>query len=69
MKIVQKIFKIVAAIILIPTVLLIAFILIADATGMEFEKDGKKTEYSVELPSLLGAESQGEAEETEVDAE
>lgn len=60
MKLLQKIFKIIAAIILIPTVVLVAFILIADATDMNFEKDGQNTEYSVELPSILGVAEQVE---------
>ena len=43
MKIIKRIFKVIAAIILIPTVLLVAFILIADAKGMEFGKDSQET--------------------------
>ena len=44
MKKIEKICKIIAAIILIPTVLLVAFILIADVTGMEFNKNSTTTE-------------------------
>lgn len=55
MKIVKRIFKIIVAIILIPTVLLVAFILIADAKGMEFGKDGQEAvaEKNYEAVSCL----------------
>ena len=65
MKILKNIFKIITGVILIPTVLLVAFILIADATGMELKMDGKKSEYSVELPSLFGAEAQSKEVQAE----
>ena len=39
MKLIERIFKIIASIVLIPTILLIAVILIADAKGIKFDKE------------------------------
>lgn len=69
MKIIKRIFKIITAIILVPTVALVAFILIADASDMEFKEKSEETpvvQHAITVPGITGFDFQEETGE-EVD--
>lgn len=57
MKLIKRIFKVITAMILISTVALVAFILIADASDMEFKSKGEETpvvEHAITIPGIQG---------------
>lgn len=69
MKLIRKIFTAITAIILIPTVALVVFILIADAKNMDFKSKGEETqvvEHAITVPGIFGLQSDnnGETDET-----
>ena len=69
MKLIKRIFKIITAIILVPTVALVAFILIADASDMEFKTKSEETpvvQHSITVPGITGFDFREEGGE-EVD--
>lgn len=66
MKLIRKIFEVVTAIILIPTVVLVAFILIADARDMEFKSKREETqvvERAITVPGMFDLQN-AESEQT-----
>lgn len=66
MKMIKKIFKIITAIILIPTVALVAFILIADASDMEFKTKSEEApvvQRSITVPGIAGFDFQDDGME------
>ena len=74
MKLIRKIFKAITAIILIPTVALVAFILIADARNMDFKSKKEETqvvERAITVPGIFGVQNDDsvEADETEESVE
>lgn len=76
MKLIRKIFKAITAIILIPTVALVAFILIADARNMDFKSKSEETqtqvvERAITVPGIFGVQNDdsAETEETEESVE
>lgn len=65
MKILKRIFKIIAAIILVPTVGLVAFILYADATDMEFKSNETEMAIQTTLGMELAPEAEADSEQTD----
>lgn len=69
MKIIRKIFRAITAIILIPTVALVAFILIADAKDMDFKSKSEETqvvERAITVPGIFGLQNDDSTETEEI---
>ena len=67
MKWIKRIFKVITAMILIPTVALVAFILIADASDMEFKNksEEKQVKHAITIPGIPGFDLQEDGIEAE----